>query len=90
MLIHCFVATQTNWIKNLMARNDILPWNITQGLTYTLYPLLGLIADVYITRYKILKISFWCVLISSVLMIFNSIQNLVFHSDSVLQKILGA
>ena len=73
VLIHFFLIATNNWIKHILVSYIGIPWNVSQGIAYLMYPILGWIADVRVTHYKIIKISFVFVLISSFLMFGNSI-----------------
>ena len=73
VLIHFFIVTTNNWIKHILVSYIGIPWNVSQGIAYLMYPILGWIADVRVTHYKIIKISFVFVFISSFLMCGNSI-----------------
>ena len=69
LLIHFFIVTTNDWIYHVLTSRDIIIWNAIQGLAFLLYPVLGLIADVYITQYRMIKLAFCSVLISSLLLL---------------------
>ena len=52
-------------------------WNVSQGIAYLMYPILGWIADIRVTHYRMIKTSFIFVLISSFLMLITSIVRIV-------------
>ena len=79
VLIHSFIVISNNWIKYGMRINDVLQWNIIQGIAFLLYPVLGWIADVYISRYKMIKVSFILILLSSLLMLLGAIERICEH-----------
>ena len=79
ILTHCFIVTSNNWIKYTQQKMDVLLWNIIQGIAFLLYPVLGWIADVYISRYKMIKLSFILILISSLLMLLGAIERICEH-----------
>ena len=84
VLVHCFIVTSNNWVKLTMNKGDILQWNISQGISFLLYPLLGWIADVYVSRYKMIKLSFVLLMIGSLLMLAGGIERIFeknFSSD---------
>ena len=77
VLIHFFIVTTNNWIKHILVSYIVITWNVSQGIAYLMYPILGWIADIRVTHYKIIKISFVFVLISSFLMCGNSIVRIL-------------
>ena len=76
VLIHSFFVIGNKWIKYGMRIHDVLQWNIIQGIAFLLYLVLGWIADVYISRYKMIKISFILILLSSLLMLLGAIERI--------------
>ena len=79
VLIHSFIVSSNNWIKYEMRIHDVLQWNIIQEIAFLLYPVLGWIADVYISRYKMIKLSFILILLSSLLMLLEAIEDICEH-----------
>ena len=77
VLIHFCLITTNDWIKHILVSYIAIPWNVSQGIAYLMYPILGWIADVRVTHYKIIKISFMFVLISSLLIFGNSILRIL-------------
>ena len=73
LLIHFFVATTNNWIYHVLPSIDVTMWTAAQGIIYLMYPILGLIADVCITQYRMIKLSFFSVLVSSLLLLTTAI-----------------
>lgn len=72
-----------------MKKSAVLQWNVSQGISYLLYPLLGWLADVYISRYKMIEFSFLFVLTGSLLMLTGSVERMFernFSSDLNLLK----
>ena len=65
VMIHFFIQSFHNWTKQGVERYQALSWNIAQGIAYLLYPMLGWIADVRVTQYKMIRLSFIFVLTSS-------------------------
>ena len=76
VLIHGFIVSSNNWIKYIMRNHDVLQWNIIQGIAFLLYPVLEWIADVYIFHYKMIKLSFILILLSSLLMLLGAIERI--------------
>ena len=68
LLIHFLIVTTNDWIYHVLASRDITIWNAIRGLTFLLYPVL-LIADVCITQYRMIKLAFCSVLVSSLLLL---------------------
>ena len=69
LLIHFFIVTTNDWIYHVLTSRDIITWNAIQGLAFLLYPVLGLIADVCITQYRMIKLAFCSALVSSLLLL---------------------
>ena len=85
VLIHFFFVTTNNWIKHILVSYIAITWNVSQGIAYLMYPIPGWIADIRVTHYKIIKISFVFVLISSCLMCGNSIVRIL-NPDFLIQQ----
>ena len=77
VLIHFFVVTTNNWIKHMLISYIATTWNVSQGIAYLMYPILGWIADIRVTHYRMIKTSFIFVLISSFLLLITSIVKIV-------------
>ena len=65
VLIH-FHPLNNNWIANAMEGKIPLILSLFLATSYLLYPLCGVIAEVYLTNVKVMKWSFIVILISSV------------------------
>ena len=68
LLIHFFIVTTNNWIYHVLTNRDVTVWTGMQGLTFLMYPIFGMIADVCITQYRMIKLAFYSVFVSSLLM----------------------
>ena len=77
VLIHFFIVTTNNWINHILVKYITITWNVSQGIAYLMYPVFGWVADIHVTHYKIIKISFVFVLISSFLMCGNCIVRIL-------------
>ena len=93
VLIHFFIVTNNNWICYSLDYFYKTIWIAAQGVGFLMYPILGWIADVYITRYRMIKISYILVLSSSLLMLSLAIplllrQNKVVSVGSILAVII--
>ena len=88
VLIHFFIVTTNNWIKHVLVSYIAITWNVSQGIAYLMYPLLGWIADIRVTHYKIIKSSFVFVLISSFLMFGNCIVKILNPHVLILEESL--
>ena len=73
-LIHFFIVTTNNWIFQTMIRFDKNIWTAAQGVGFLMYPILGWIADVRVTQYRMIKISFTLVLSCLIMMTFFNIS----------------
>ena len=65
LLMHPFV--DHNWILSLFKKHDFVDINYLVGFLYLLFPILGWIADFYIPRYKMIKLSLILNLLAAVL-----------------------
>ena len=72
-LAHFFIITTNAWLQHTLVGYIKLCWNVSQGITYLLYPLFGWIADTRVTHYKMIRLSFVLILLSSILMFANAI-----------------
>ena len=68
LLIHFFIVTTNNWIYHVWTNRDVTIWTAIQGLTFLMYPVFGFIADVCITQYRMIKLAFYSLTVSSLLM----------------------
>ena len=55
-LIHFLIVTTNDWIFQTMIRFDQNIWTAAQGVGFLMYPILGWIADVCVTQYRMIKI----------------------------------
>ena len=69
-----------------MATEYILCWNMTQGAVFLLFPVFGWVADVYSLHYKLVKVAFALMAISSMLMLVAGIHNVFFLQVSTLAE----
>ena len=80
VLLHFTIAGTNSWIFNIInvrSKLFILPF---QGLVFILYPLIGLLADIKLTRYQMICLSCW------ILLVFNgifSIVSIIISTDSM-------
>ena len=64
VLLHFTIAGTNSWIFNIMdvkSKLFILP---IQGLVFISYPLIGLLADIKLTRYRMICLSCWILFVS--------------------------
>ena len=73
-LIHFFIVTTNNWVFQTMIRFDKNILTFAQGVGFLMYPILGWIADVRVTQYRMIKISFALVLSCLIMMTFFNIS----------------
>ena len=67
-LIHIHLLSGQFWIY-FANRNSALSFSFIQGILYLLYPVCGWVADVFVSRFKIIKWSFGIILIGSLMFI---------------------
>ena len=85
MLITCFcihftVVSNNNWIPNVMDSHIPIFWNICKGVSFLLYPLCGWLADIYVTNYRMIVISFILTVLSSIPVILYATSMILFPS----------
>ena len=72
-LIHFFIVTSNNWICYLLNHFHKNIWIAAQGVGFLMYLVFGWIADVCVTQYRMMKMSYILVLSSSLLMLSTAI-----------------
>ena len=77
LLIHFFIVTSNNWICYSLNYFDKNIWIAAQGVGFLMYPVFGWIADVCVTQYRMIKMSYILVLSSSLLMLSAAILIIV-------------
>ena len=77
LLIHIQIINSNNWIGFTPEGNIPVILSVFQGTSFLLYPLSGWIAEVFFTNFRMIKWSFFAMLISSVALIVTC-----FFSDS--------
>ena len=72
LIIHLQSLVTLNWIISFQNYRVLVPYNLLQGTAYLLYPVFGLIAEVYFSNFKMIKWSFVIVLICSMAVVLYS------------------
>ena len=81
VLLHFTILGTNSWIFNswdIEMKFFILP---IQGLVFISYPLIGLLADIKLTRYKMICLSCWVLFVSSVIV---SILTILISTDTII------
>ena len=81
VLLHFTILGTNSWIFNIWdikLKFFILP---IQGLVFISYPLIGLLADIRLTRYKMICLSCWMLLVSSAIV---SILTILISTDTII------
>ena len=71
LLLHFTIIGTYSWLQNLCdieLRDFVFS---TQGLAFISYPLIGLLADVKLTRYRMIRLSCWVTFVSHLLLLGN-------------------
>ena len=68
LIIHCQFWINNTWIIPLLEGYFPLLYSLVQGVLYLFYPVCGWIADVYVSNFKMIKLSLVTVFTSSVVM----------------------
>ena len=79
-LIHIHLLSGQFWIY-FANRNSALSLSFIQGILYLLYPVCGWVADVFVSRFKIIKWPFGIILIGSLMSIFIIVLALLFPTE---------
>ena len=66
------------WVTSFGTHNDLLYYNLFQGLAYLLYPVCGWIAEVCFSNFKMIKWSFIILLASSVTIVVMIIFSVIY------------
>ena len=64
VLLHFTIAGTNSWIFDIMDIGDKYLILTIQGLVFISYPLIGLLADVKLTRYQMICLSCWILVVS--------------------------
>ena len=81
VLLHLTIVGTNSWIFNILdvrSKLFILPF---QGLVFITYPLIGLLADIKLTRYQMICLSCWILLVSHVIL---SILTISISTDTII------
>ena len=85
VLLHFTVLGTNPWIFNIVNIEGKLTTLLLQGLVFISYPLIGLLADIKLTRYKMICLSSWVLLVSyailSILSILVSTGTIKFYEN---------
>ena len=71
------------WVTSFGTHNDLLYYNLFQGLAYLLYPVCGWIAEVCFSNFKMIKWSFVILLASSVIIVARTILSVIHPSYNI-------
>ena len=84
LLIHTQFILGNKWVAYTLHSRLPLFYNIIQGVSYLLYPLFGWIADIKANNFKMIKLSFVAMLISSLCMFFSGLWSYVYPGSTYL------
>ena len=88
MLLHFTIVGTNSWIFNIWNIGNKLFILPIQGLVFISYPLIGLLADIKLTRYQMICLSCWVLFIShailSILYILKSIDTIIVYANLTL------
>ena len=91
-LIHLQLAFSSSWIITIMKKNLQLVFNMFAGVLYLLYPTIGLLAEVCLSNFKMIKCSFAAWFLSTFLMLITAIFSMTispYFSEGLLQSTCG-
>ena len=85
VLLHFTIVGTNSWILNILDTGSKLYILLIQGLVFISYPLIGLLADIKLTRYQMICLSCWillvCYAIGSILSILTSTYIIILHEN---------
>ena len=76
-LVHFTIIGLDAVIYHTVRRDGDVIYQVSQGVAYLLYPLLGWLADVYFTRYKFVIASFIILILSTLPMVTSTLLYLL-------------
>ena len=91
-LIHLQLAFSSSWIITIVNKNVYLVFSMFTGVLYLLYPTIGLLAEVCLSNFKMIKCSFAAWLLSTFLMLLIAISLVTFSpyfTEGLLQSTCG-
>ena len=78
LITHFQLFFSVKWVTSFGTHNDVLYYNLFQGLAYLLYPVCGWIAEVCFSNFKMIKWSFIILLASSVTIVVIMIFSVIY------------
>ena len=86
VLLHFTILGTNSWLINTLDTDSKAVMFSVQGLVFISYPLIGLLADIKLTRYRMICLSCWVIFIAHILL---SIVNICFilSSDLIYQSV---
>ena len=88
IFIRFFVISTDSWINYVLVSHLNIPWTIFKGIVFLFYPVFGWIADIRITHYRMIKVAFVLVSVSSLTMLAATIT-LIIKPNIFQQNSLG-
>ena len=83
LIVHFYLLVFVKWVTSFGTHNDVLYYNLFQGLAYLLYPVCGWIAEVCFNNFKMIKWSFVILLASSVIIVARTILSVIHPSYKI-------
>ena len=71
VLLHFTILGTNSWLINLLNTDSKIVIFSVQGLVFISYPLIGLLADIKLTRYRMICLSCWTLLIGHAVLLIN-------------------
>ena len=81
VFLHFTIAGTNSWIFNIVDNKDKMFILLIQGLVFISYPLIGLLADIKLTRYQMICLSCWILLVSYAI---ASILSILVSTDTII------
>ena len=82
VLLHFTILGTNSWIFDIVDTGTKLLIVLIQGLVFISYPLIGLLADIKLTRYKMICLSCWILLVSyAIASILSFIMSTYLHEN---------
>ena len=83
VLLHFTTLGTNSWLINVVDADKKAIIYSVQGLVFIFYPLIGLLADIKLTRYRMICFSCWVILIAHVLLSVGSVSFILTNINSI-------
>ena len=85
VLLH--FTTTSSWLINIINANNKAVMYSVEGLVFILYPLIGLLADIKLTRYRMICLSCWIIFVVVLLFLIGNVCCFILTNDRIYQSV---